>query len=134
MRRYPSGRIFPRAFRGVGIEFTWKQDTKWARLAVQNLILINLSDDQFSALFSFVFNVGRKNFKTAKILRLLNPGETNFAAGQFGRWTKARDRILQGLVAWRACEEMLFKSQLGLSSEFDEADASHWEQPLAPAP
>ncbi|MDX1221192.1 glycoside hydrolase family protein [Sinorhizobium medicae] len=96
-----------------------EQDTKWARLAVQNLVLVNLSDDQFGALSSFVFNVGQSNFKTSKMLRLLNAGETDLAAGQFGRWIKARGRILPGLVARRACEEALFKSQLSLSSKFD---------------
>ncbi|MGO8397913.1 lysozyme [Rhizobium ruizarguesonis] len=85
-----------------------------ARLAVVQSVsgTVDLTDDQFSALASFTFNVGDSNFKNSTMLRLINEKEFEAAAGQFARWVRAKNRILPGLVIRRACSETLFRGHL----------------------
>src|SRR6185503_16203294 len=44
------------------------QDTTIARVAVQELVTVGLSNNQFGALTSFVFNIGRANFAESTML------------------------------------------------------------------
>lgn len=85
-----------------------ESDTLGARLAVEELVSVELTDGQFGALSSFVFNVGKRNFERSTLRRLLNEGEHDLSAAELRRWIRARGRILPGLVARRACEESLF--------------------------
>lgn len=96
-------------------------DTLGARLAVQELVTVRLTEAQSGALSSFVFNVGRGAFSRSTLLRLLNDGEYDLASLEFRRWVRARGRILRGLIARRACEESLFRHTLtyGVDGTFD---------------
>lgn len=69
---------------------------------------VDLTDEQRAACISFVFNLGCKAFKTSTLLRLLNDGDYDGAAKQFGRWTKAGGVTLSGLVKRREAERALF--------------------------
>lgn len=66
-----------------------------------------LTQDQFDALVSFVYNVGGGAFRTSTLLRRLNARDPG-AADEFGRWTRAGARVLPGLEARRAAERDLF--------------------------
>jgi lysozyme len=87
-------------------------DTNSARLAVQDLVSVDLTDEQFSALSSLVFNIGKENFKNSTILKLLNSREYEFASREFSRWVRSKGQILLGLVERRGCERTLFVGQL----------------------
>lgn len=89
-----------------------KADTIGARLTVGKLVDNDLDDNEFGGLVSFVFNVGSTNFEKSTLLKLLNDGEKSAAAKQFRRWVKAKGIVLPGLVTRRACEELLFGSDL----------------------
>jgi len=89
-----------------------EEDTASARSDVDRLVAVDLSDEQFGALSSFVFNVGATRFSTSTLLSRVNDGKFDLAADEFGRWVKAGGEIKNGLVARRACEESLFRSQL----------------------
>ncbi|MFY0690747.1 MAG: lysozyme [Paracoccaceae bacterium] len=96
-------------------------DTLDARAAVQDLVEVDLTDDQFGALVSFTFNLGRGKLSTSTLLRLLNLGSYQAAEKQFYRWTRAKGIVLSGLVARRNCEAFKFRgefTQLGIS-KFD---------------
>lgn len=60
-------------------------DVQWAEEAV-NAIDSPLSQNQFDALVSFVFNIGASAFYNSTIRKLLNRGEYELAAKQFDRW------------------------------------------------
>lgn len=102
------------------------KDSSFARGAVMTHVGVDLNDDQFAALSSFVFNVGTGNFQTSTMLKLLNEGEYELAGLEFGRWVKARGEILPGLVTRRACEHSLFLSELdiGANGTFDAASCN----------
>lgn len=94
-----------------------EKDTAGARIDVQELVTATvLTDEQFGALTSFVFNVGRGNFKNSTMLRRLNdttvPQSTRIelAAREFPRWVRANGQVMNGLVARRNCEAALFQN------------------------
>jgi lysozyme len=99
-------------------------DTTSARLAVQTMVTADLTEEQFGALSSFVFNAGKSNFASSTLLKLVNANEFDLAASQFPRWVKAKGVILKGLVERRNCEESLFKGELEYSKSniFDRAN------------
>jgi len=74
---------------------------------------LNLTQNQFDALVSFVFNVGTGNFGSSTLLRKLKV-DTNdpTIANEFRKWNKARQngilRVLQGLVKRREEEAKLY--------------------------
>lgn len=83
-------------------------DLSGAEQAVAKAVEVVLTDDQFSALVSFVFNVGAENFRRSTLLRMLNAGNFNGAADQLLRWNKAAGKVLPGLTRRRTAERALF--------------------------
>jgi lysozyme len=75
---------------------------------VESLVEVALSDNQFGALVSFTFNLGRGNLAKSTLLRKLNAGDYAGAAAEFHKWNRAGGKVLQGLVARRAAEAELF--------------------------
>ena len=54
--------------------------------AVNKSVKVDLTQNQFDALVSFVFNVGVGAFKASTLLKILNLGNYDEAAKQFDRW------------------------------------------------
>ena len=87
-----------------------KQDLKVAESGVSSLVKVELNDNQFAALVSFVFNLGIAAFSHSTLLRDLNAKNYNAAAEQFLRWNHAGHKILPGLTRRRRAERQLFLS------------------------
>jgi lysozyme len=95
----------------VGLNLLEK-DTTATRFAVQNLVHVPLSDEQFGALTSFVFNVGSQHFATSTMRRYINNSEFDSVPKEFSKWIKSGGKIYNGLIARRACEASLFNGNL----------------------
>ena len=67
-----------------------------------------LTQGQFDALCSFVFNLGCKAFAGSTLLQLINAGDMEAAAPQFLRWDKAAGKRLSGLTRRREAERDRF--------------------------
>lgn len=76
--------------------------------AMADLIEVQLTENQFNALVSFVYNLGAGNLKRSTLLEKLNQGDFLGAADEFPKWVKAGGKVLQGLVNRRADERALF--------------------------
>jgi lysozyme len=76
-------------------------DTKEAVSAVNDLVKIPITQDQFDALVDFVFNIGRPQFASSTLLRVLNSGDYFAASKQFGRWKYDNGKEVAGLIARR---------------------------------
>ncbi|NJR64222.1 MAG: lysozyme [Leptolyngbyaceae cyanobacterium CRU_2_3] len=79
--------------------------------AVIDLIEVSLNEDQFSALVSFVYNVGEGALAGSTLRRLLNQRDYLGAADQFLRWNKGNNGELPGLTRRRKAERLLYLSQ-----------------------
>lgn len=75
---------------------------------VVNRQRLELTQNQFDALVSFVYNVGSCAFERSTLLRLLKEGDFKGAAEQFGRWNKVKGKVSAGLSARRGIERDLF--------------------------
>jgi lysozyme len=77
-----------------------------------DLIYAPLSQNQFDALVSLVFNIGLANFQASSVLRRLNEGCPVAAAAGFDAWRRAKLSgeviIVDALVRRRAAEKALF--------------------------
>ena len=83
-------------------------DMTYAAQAVDRLVKVPLTQNQFDALVSFVFNVGDGAFAASTLLRLLNKGRYQEAAVEFMRWIHAGGKRLDGLIRRRRAEQELF--------------------------
>jgi len=88
----------------------FESDIEWAERAVNQLVKVPLTQNQFDALVSFVFNVGRGAFASSTMLRKLNNKDYGGAANEFPRWNKQKGKVLRGLVRRRAEEMEVFLS------------------------
>lgn len=83
--------------------------------AVQRLAPV-ASDNQFSAMVSFAFNVGEdddadtiaEGLGDSTLLRKHNAGDFAGAAREFAKWDKAKGKVLPGLTRRRAMESALY--------------------------
>ena len=68
-----------------------------------------LTQNQFDALVSFVYNVGAGNFRSSTLLKKLkaNPNDPDIA-NQFKRWVYGDGKVLPGLVRRRNEEAKLY--------------------------
>lgn len=85
-----------------------EEDIHEFELAIQRLVHVNLTQNQFDALVSFTFNLGIGSLKQSTLLKKLNAGDITGAANEFNRWVYAGGKKLTGLVKRRSAERLLF--------------------------
>ncbi len=76
--------------------------------AVNRLVKVSLTQGQFDALTSLVFNIGTGNFKKSSILRKLNSGEYEGARAAFDLYVKSKGEYMRGLQRRRDGEQALW--------------------------
>lgn len=87
-----------------------KQDLVKFNQGVSDLLTVQITANQFSALVCFAYNVGLANLKSSLLLRCINTMHYADAAPQFLRWNKAAGIIMPGLTIRREKERDLFLS------------------------
>lgn len=85
-------------------------DAATAARFINEHVEVPLTQNQFDALVSLVFNIGTGNFLKSTMLSLLNMRLYDKAADEFKKWCHANGKVLAGLVARRAEEEALFRA------------------------
>jgi GH24 family phage-related lysozyme (muramidase) len=91
-------------------EQLFQGDLSNAASGVERLVTATITDNQFAALGSFVFNLGPNALERSTLLKCLNAGDTDAAANEFLKWVYAGAVISQGLVERRAAEKQLFNT------------------------
>ena len=84
------------------------EDLATAEDCVNRKVGPHISQNQFDALVSFVFNVGCAAFISSTLLRLINSGSLQLAALEFPKWDRAGTQVLPGLLRRREAEQSLF--------------------------
>ena len=89
-------------------EYFLRQDVEFAEKEV-NKHNLNINQNQFDALVSFVFNLGIGNFARSTLLRKIksNPNDPAIRK-EFERWVYAGGKILTGLIKRRKEEANLY--------------------------
>jgi len=87
-----------------------QQDIRDVVNVINQSVIVTLSQNQFSALVSFVFNVGDEGFRRSTLLRLLNQGRFIDIPTQLRRWKYDNGQVIQGLINRREKEIQLWLS------------------------
>lgn len=89
-------------------DLLWK-DVKGAENCVNANVHVPMTQGEFDALVSFVFNLGCGAFGKSTLLRKLNGGDYDGSSAEFGRWNKAAGKELAGLTRRREAEQQRFE-------------------------
>jgi lysozyme len=103
-----AGESFPN---GITLEQAMKllaNDVMVAENAIKTHVKVELNQNQFDALTSFIFNCGGGAFASSTMLKLLNQSDYVGCADQLLRWVHAGKDVNQGLVNRRKRERALF--------------------------
>ena len=95
----------------IGVDTALKflnEDLSIAEAVVSSLVSFPLSENQFSALVSFVFNLGREALATSTLRAKLNSGDLKGASEEFTRWDKISGTPNAGVLRRRTAEQALF--------------------------
>lgn len=104
-----------------------KKDLEKFEAIVTETILVELTQAQFAALVSFVFNVGEEAFKKSSLVKKLNQGNYESVPGELSRWVYCSGVRNLGLVNRRAAE-----SGLWAKGSFVAGNQIEAERPTAP--
>lgn len=91
-----------------------RQDLAWVEDVIARLVKVKVTQNQYDALASLIFNIGEGNFTKSSVLRELNEGNYQGAADAFRMWNKQRSKttgrlnVLKGLTKRREEERALF--------------------------
>jgi lysozyme len=83
-------------------------DLATAENGVNSLVSVKLTQSQFDALVSFIYNVGVGAFKRSTMLKLINSGNYQNAALEFRKWAYAGGKLSNGLINRRNSEAAQF--------------------------
>lgn len=78
--------------------------------AVDRLVKVPLTQNQFDALVSFTFNVGEGALAKSTLLKKLNAGDYDAVPAELMKWTKGGGKELPGLVRRRRAECAMWRS------------------------
>lgn len=75
---------------------------------INDLVEVELNQNQFDAMVSWVYNLGGGNLRSSTLLKVLNAGNYAGVPEQMLRWNKAGGKVLEGLTRRRQAEADLF--------------------------
>ena len=78
---------------------------------VNTAVNVPLSQNQFDAIVSWVFNLGNGNLQASTMLKVINSGDHAGVPAQIKRWNKAGGKVLEGLVRRREAEALLYEGK-----------------------
>lgn len=118
----------PKVTAGMAISDKQAEDILKADLwkvedSVSQMVKVELNENQFSTLVSFVFNVGQANLAGSTLLRKLNSGDYTSVPTELMKWTKANGKQVQGLANRRAAEAGLWVKGAPIASQYVEPEA-----------
>jgi lysozyme len=69
---------------------------------------VELTQNEFDALVSFVYNLGCAAFHRSTLLKLLKSGNKTAASGEFPKWSMAGGKEVAGILKRRLAEQDCF--------------------------
>ena len=79
-----------------------------AQACVNISVDVAITQDENDGLVDLVYNIGRQAFRNSTMLRLLNAGNIEGAAGEFDKWDFSGGVQVAGLLRRRQAETQLF--------------------------
>ena len=79
---------------------------------INDLVECSLTQNQFDALVSWVYNLGPANLQASTLLKKLNAEDYEDVPSQLKRWNKAGGKVFEGLIRRREAEALLFQGAI----------------------
>jgi len=89
-----------------------ERDLKTTEFTIANLVKVPLTENQFSALCSFVYNIGSGAFQRSTARMKLNRKDYEGCANELLKWKYAGKKIIPGLLRRRKAERELFLTEI----------------------
>ena len=87
-----------------------RREVRHVEDTIARVVKAPLTENQFSSLVSFVYNVGSGNFYRSSCRQKLSRLDYEGAADELPKWRRSAGQILPGLVRRRVAERNLFLS------------------------
>ena len=87
-----------------------RREVRHVEDTIARVVKAPLTENQFSSLVSFVYNIGSGNFYRSSCRQKLSRSDYLGAADELPKWRRSAGRILPGLVRRREAERNLFLS------------------------
>ncbi len=75
---------------------------------ISSVVKVPLSQGQFDALVSLVYNIGEPEFDDSTMLKLINRLNYHAAALEFPKWNHDNGKVVDGLTRRRLAEQSMF--------------------------
>lgn len=85
-----------------------RKELKRFKSAVNSMVKVKITQQEFDALVSFSYNLGTNTLYKSTLLSKLNNHQYEEASEEFPRWNKAGGRTLLGLQRRRDAERLMF--------------------------
>lgn len=99
-------------------------DTQLAQKGIKDYVKVEITQNMYDALTSFIFNVGVGAFKDSTLLKKLNAKDYQGASNEFPKWNKSKGKVLEGLKKRREFEKNLFLNGYSVQKYFLPQDDS----------
>lgn len=107
----PSGKrvtqFTPSVTKDQGLQFLLTH-LKGVESFIKKSVSVPLTQGQYDAICSFVYNCGSGNFQKSTLLKKLNVKDYGGACAEFIKWNKAGGKVIPGLTRRRQDEQKLF--------------------------
>jgi lysozyme len=84
------------------------KDVRFAEKTIANVVMCDLTQNEFDALVSFIYNIGGTAFRKSTMLKYLNNEAYLDAADELLKWCHIGKEVSQGLLRRRKAERALF--------------------------
>ena len=88
-----------------------EEDMKEYESYRKSAVTVDLNQNQFDSLVSWVFNLGPSNLSSSTLLTKINNKDWDNVPEQIKRWNKAGGKVLEGLIRRREAEALLFENK-----------------------
>ena len=78
---------------------------------INSSVTVPLTQNQFDALVSWVFNLGAGNLRASTLLKVVNLSDMECVPAQIKIWNKAGGKVLDGLIRRREAEALLWQGK-----------------------
>lgn len=85
-----------------------KYNLRWVEKTIKSSVCVDLTQNEYDALCSFIYNIGGSAFRGSTLLKLLNDENYLDAADEFLKWCHVNKEVNQGLLRRRKAERDLF--------------------------
>jgi lysozyme len=113
-----------------------REDLQWVEDAIKETVTAPLTQAQFDALCSLIYNIGEGAFRKSTLLRKLNAKDYMGAVQEFVRWNMAAGKAMPGLTNRRVLEAKMFESEGVIDTSPEPVqkapESVHVEYPIPP--